>query len=504
MTRRWPAMLRPVRLDSPTAGSMARRGALGTIGVGAQGAVRFITSFLVGRIGGPAVLGVVQSAISTALLLSLLWPTTTGGTASKYVARARGKGDSVEAAAVAAHLAKRTLQAALLLAVISLPIWVAIDHGSLAQAASVAALVLGYSGYSFTRGLAFGAGQIPRATSWDVLAGTLGLTAMLAALAAGVRGTLLLLPLAGAYGLYAAAGWPWHAHSKPARALRRELDGFVALGVLGTLASTGFLQLSMIVVRVMDGTAHAGQYAAALALATPSSLLAGSLSLVLFPSMAEAWGRGDHEGFRRQTDQATRLLVVVMVPLLGALALCSRLIVSLVWGDRFVESADLLPVLLLAVLATTLGVASVNALTTSSQQGMLVSSAASVTGLVVGVLAWLVLAPSHGMLGVAIGYLCGTVVIAAVPVAVVWRRDSHHWSGLGVRLGVGILLAVTLVVIERTNNTSFLLDPLFAFGFWCGWLAIVPRDTRGALALIHRPGRGRRPHEPSPPPRSAG
>src|SRR3954469_17933400 len=91
-------MFRPLRLDQPTVGSLRARGVLSTIGIGVQGLLRFTISVIVGRVGGPAVLGVVNSAISGALFLSLLWPASSGAAASKFVARARGAGDDEEAA----------------------------------------------------------------------------------------------------------------------------------------------------------------------------------------------------------------------------------------------------------------------------------------------------------------------------------------------------------------------------------------------------------------------
>jgi O-antigen/teichoic acid export membrane protein len=473
---------------------MAHRAALGTIGVAVQGLVRFLTSLLVGRLAGDAVLGNVQSAISTALLLSLLWPTTTGSAASKFIARARGAGDTEQTYAVAAHLRMRTAQAALLLAVIAVPIWIVIDDGHLADALCVSALLLGYSGYSFTRGLQFGAGQIPRATFWDVCSATLGIVALVVTLLCGVRGGPLLLPLAASYTLYTIAGWPWGAKGALASPLRREIDSFVAIGVAGTLASTGFLQLSVIIGKVVDTDAHVGQYSAAMALATPASLLAGSLSLTLFPSMAEAWGRGDTAGFRRQTDLATRALVLVMVAALGGIAVGSRFIVAVLWGSEFERAADLLPVLLLAVLGTTIGVASVNSLSTRSQRGMVVASASSLAGLAVGAIVWAALARDHGVMGIAIGYLAGTVVVGGVPLVTVWRMDRQPWATLVGRLLLGVAVAAALLVVERTTGLSYRWEPLFVLGFLAFWLLLAHRDVRAALMVV----RPRRPVEVPP------
>ena len=481
-----PVMLQRVRLDSAESATIARRGLLSTLGVLFQGLARFVTNLLVGRIGGPTVLGAVATTLSTAQLLSLLWPTSTGNAASKFIAQARGRGDPAEASAVAAHLARRTLQAGSALSLLSVPIWTQIEHGSLREACVVVALVIGYSGYSFTRGLQYGAGQVARATWWDVTASAFGLLGVGVALLAGVRGTAVILPLAAAYILFTLASWPWCAQGRPAATLRREVDSFVALGVVGTLASAGFLQLSLIVARLSDGLAAAGQYAAALALATPPSVLVISFSQVLFPAMAESWGRGDVERVRRQTDQATRVLVVAMPLVFGALALCSPLIVRIIWGERYDRAATVLPVLLLAILANTIGTACTITLTSKSHRGMVTSTAASLVGMATGVLFWAILAPRWGVLGVAIGYLCGTTVISAIPLIIVWRADRHRWGGLTIRLAVGITVLAALLLGEHSLEPTIWLEPPIALAFVALWLGLMRNDARTALTLLNR------------------
>lgn len=140
------SLLRAVPLEERSHSSMARRGTLGMLGVLAQGGVRFLTNILVGRLGGPAVLATVASAASTAQLLSLVGPTTTGSAAAKFLAQARGRAESGEIAAVAAHLAHRTVQTAVALAAVAAPLWVLVDGGGWAEGLCVSLLVLAYSG----------------------------------------------------------------------------------------------------------------------------------------------------------------------------------------------------------------------------------------------------------------------------------------------------------------------------------------------------------------------
>lgn len=483
--RRLGAHVGPIHLDRPVTESLAKRGALSTAGLVAQGGLRFLTSWLVGRLAGKASLGVLASAIATSTLLSLLWPTTTGSAASKYLARARGAGDTAELLGVAQHLSRRTVQAMVLLSAAAIPVWVIVDGGTVASALSVAALAAALSGYSFTRGVLLGTGHVARATTWDAIAAATGLLLLAVALAAGLRGTLLVLPMAGSFAAYTLAGWPYRAKGAISRELRREVDHFVMLGVAGTIASTGFLQLSMVAVRRVTSLEDAGQYAAALSLATPASLLGASLSLVLFPSLAEAWGRGDVAAFRGQTDRAMRALTVVMVTIFADLALSSRLVVRVVWGSTYDHAARYLPVLTVAVLASTLGIVSVNALTTRSRRGMQLTTGASLAGMAVGVVVWLLAAPALGPQGIAIGYLVGTVCIAAVPLVAVWRSDAHRWHPLMLRLAAGMALLAALATAQRTLGLSLWLDPVVAALFTAVWWLLCRHDLH--LVPLPRP-----------------
>jgi putative peptidoglycan lipid II flippase len=462
-------MLTPIRLDEPTATTLARGGIFSTAGLLAQGILRFATTFLVGHLAGKAELGVVASAISMALTLAVLWPTSTGSAASKFLARARGAGDADETRVTASHLRRRTVETAAFLAVASVPLWILLDHGSWAAAVSVAALTLTYSGYSFTRGIQFGAGQIPRATAWDLTSVALGIAGLVVMLLFGVRGPVLVLPLVLAYGLYAMAGWPYAVNGRPATPRRRELDGFVALGAIGSLASTGFLQLSQIAAKLVGGDANAGQYAAAQSLATPAVMLAGSLSLVLLPSLSEAWGRGDREGFHKQSDQAMRALSVVMVAVFGSIIVCSRLLIGVVWGHRYAGAENLLPVMALAMLATNLAVVSINVLSTRSQRGMMLTTGASLLGMLVGATIWLIVARDMGNSGVALGYLCGCLVLAAIPITVVWRTDKHRWAAVFGKVALGLAVVGGIVALQRFAHLSIWLDPALTVGFLAVW-----------------------------------
>lgn len=479
------ALLGRIDLRTVSSAGVPVRAVLSTVGVFVQGVVRFLYSLLIGRTSGTAVLGEASAPVSLALFTSLLWPTATGTAAAKFVAIARGAGRPEEIESVGRHLARRTVQSSVVLALCAVLVARTVLHSTWGAAAMTGALALAYSGYAFTRGLQFGAGQVPRATFWDVGSAVLSLV-VLVLVVTSHSVALLLVPFVIGYGLYTVANWPQHAVGTLDARLRREIDGFVLLGVVGTLASTGFLQISNVLARAANSPHEAGLYAAALSLATPASLISRSFSLVLFPSMSEAHGRQDRASLRAQTDLGTRALVVAMVATFGVVIILSRVVLDLFYGDRFAAAGTVLPIMLVAVLFGTVVVAGVNYLTSTSQQGMRISASTSVIGLLIGCAAWAVLVPLYGVTGVAVGYLVGSAFITMPPLVIVWWREGHHWTGLAVRFVVATAALVALSAYEDRSDVSNLAAVGLAAAFLVAWLAASATDVRRVLPLIAR------------------
>ncbi len=503
-------LLRPLDVYAARDASVGGRGLVSVVGLAAQGLIRFAVLFVIGRFAGPVALGVVATAMATAALAILLWPTTSGQAASRFVARARGRGDPTEVAAVLTHLNRRFVLATGALAAIVVPVWVLIESRAdaavgpgqaavWAGGACVAAYLIGLAGQAYTRGVHYGCGAVTRVVARDVGTSLLGLAGVVALVAAGVRGLWLLTPVAGGLLVLSAGCWPWRIDPgagpgaapgaapapKPGLALRRELDRFVLYGSLGTLASAGLVQLSLLAARQAGDAAGAGQYAAATALANPLTLLSGAMSLVLYPTMAEAFGRGDRAAVGSQLDRGTRGLLVLVAPLVAVIAVLSPQLVALIWGSAYGETARLLPVILTAVLASMVAVPSVNALTSDDElPGIRTISLVSLIGLGVAVVGWLVLVPRLGVFGVSLGYAAGALTIAAYAVIRQWRAWRMPWSGPAVRvagLGVGALAMVAWVPAGASTSRVIAAGVLVA-----AWLAVSRRDLSIWTALLSR------------------
>lgn len=458
------ALLRPLRIESPPPqGRLVHRGLTSVAGLIVQGVIRLAITVAVARLAGVSDLGIVAGAMASAQFLILLWPTTCGQAASRFLARSRGAGDTAALLAVGDHLRRRLLLATAVLTLASVP--VSLARGlDVVGAACVAVFLWGVAGQQFTRGVHYGVGAVGRVVTLDIAFSLLGLLGLVLALAAGVRGAPLLLPPALAYVALSLACWPWSARStgatrstgptdraagaaeSPEVALRRELDAFVFFGSLGTLASAGLVQLSVLVADRL-GEQAVGHYAAAVNLALPLTIISGALSLVLYPTMSHAVGRGDIDDVRRQLDLGVRGLLLLVLPALTLVAALAPEVVGLAYGTGFADSARVLPILLLAVLASMIAVPCVNALTSRDSRGIVEIACASLAGLALAALLWARTAQTWGIVGVAVGYAVGAGLIALYGIGRAWAIYRPRWRSLATAVLAAVAVAVTLVVL---------------------------------------------------------
>ena len=231
----------------------------------------------------------------------------------------------------------------------------------------------------------------------------------------------------------------------------------------------------------------AGSFAAALSLATPASLASRSLTLVLFPSLAAAHGRGDMEGARRQTDVATRGLVGLSLATFGPLMLLSPALIDLLYRRADFESAKvLLPLLLAAVMATNIAAGAINSLLSREHRYSRLVVLASVVGAVVGLTWWVLRVPEGGVQEVALGFLVGSVVVGLAPLLATWRLDGHRWGALAARFVLGATVLGLGCWWQASANLGVLAQLAMAAGFVGLWLALSASDLRALLRAARR------------------
>jgi len=421
--------------------SLISHAALSTAGVLVQGLSRFAFTAVIGRVMGPADLAHVSAWLSLALILSLLWPTGAGNAASQFLSSAVARGQDPRRALRA--LEGSFWKSCVVMVALAVPIsviWLGADAG---DALAVAALVVTYSGYIFTRGVQIGLGRLVDTSVWDLVS-ALVTWALVVPVFVLDASTLLLWPITLGYAVFgirvlltahrghgaavvSGAGLGTSEQSNAGSASTVPTDNVPTDSVptrvmwhtirwnsLGLMASNGLIQFSMLFVFAVAPPVVAGLYAAAMALATPASMLSQAISQVLlarFSQWAETEPATAHTRFVRVFVGMSVLLTVIF----AAVAVASRLLLSLVFGEEYTGAALHLQILLVAVLAFSITLV-VNAYLQTVGRTAL-ATLASLSGLVLGLVVMVVLALVgwSGPLGAATGVLAGyllTMVLA--------------------------------------------------------------------------------------------
>jgi len=422
---------------------------------------------------GASELAHVSAWLSLALILSLLWPTGAGNAASQFLASALARGDDPRP--VLRALGSSFWKSCVVMVVVGVPIAIFLLRSDAADAVAVAALVVAYSGYIFTRGIQVGLGRLVDTSVWDLATALITWVLVVPVFLADLD-SLVLWPITIGYAIFgirvlatAHRGHPapmpvsvgvhpddaapgvviplgasattgsgsgvtsGNATSETAAVSAvptRLLWHTIRWNSLGLLASNGLIQFSMLFVFAVFPPLVAGLYAAAMALATPASMLSQAISQVLlarFSHWAETEPATAHRRFLRVLGGMSALLTVVF----ALVAVASGLLLQLVFGSDYSDAEAPLQVLLAAVLAFSITLV-VNAyLQTVGRTAQ--ATLASLAGLVVGLVVMVVLAlvgwwgPLAAAGGVLVGYLLTMVLAIGLALVRNTARSLPRW-----------------------------------------------------------------------------
>ena len=178
-------------------------------------------------------------------------------------------------------------------------------------------------------------------------------------------------------------------------------------------------------------------------------MLSLALGTVLVPPLVAAAGRGDRAAVHAQSDAIARRLTAIFVGLFGVLVIVSPLAIAVVWGAEYAKAATVLPILLVAVMLASIALGAATTLVSTRVRGPRAVALVNVSGLVVSLAVWPFLAPSHGTVGVALGYLIGSGWPRSACSPPCGGSSGSHWLDLAAKLVGGTLVVLVLAGLAR-------------------------------------------------------
>ena len=462
-------------------GGLATKAMLALVSKVAPGLATLIMNIAIGRLGGSVMLGLTQNIVSTASLSSLIYPSSAGVAASRYLASEGSQATGDGASAVASYLARQTLFITMSLAIITAAV-LALSEGYSHVTLFVSALmVIAVSGRAFTEGLHYGSGEGLRLANWSIFVAIGGTGGALCLLLLGVHNAWVLAPLALLNILFSVSSWPKRASKVRSKPLRREIHLFILLSVVGTFASSGFSQAAVLVGRFMNDLSYSGQYAAAFTLVTPIMLIASGLSSVLFPALAASHKSEEIKGIRQNLASLTSAIATVMICVFIPLSALSGLVVSSIWGPEFHLTPIILIILLPAVILSGIVVPSISAITSASNKGMAFSAASSLSGAVLGIITWILLGSSAPQVAVPIGYSIGTITIALIPYFLAWRHFRMSWARDFLLILSILFITTSLSLLSALEVIEMSISIVGSAILLVAWIVLRWRDMREML-----------------------
>jgi O-antigen/teichoic acid export membrane protein len=241
---------------------------------------------------------------------------------------------------------------------------------------------------------------------------------------------------------------------------------------LATTMSTVYHRTGHLLVRWFLGEHALGLYAAAARLVDFVRNLVSIGFVVIVPRFAQS--ADSPNALRRLARFSVAGIAVVGLPLMVGIFATAQVLVPLLLGPQYAESARLLP--WLAVYVVVAPLASLFSGTVLYALGKhreyLISTA---TGAAIAVIAYLVLVPLRGIRGASIAFVLGEAVVAAVAywLAPLAARDVWNNGLLKVATAGAGLMAVVLVLARalRVPTLAAAIAGGIVYLAFCGWLS---------------------------------
>lgn len=378
------------------------------VSVAAQGLGRVLTNILIGRMAGVEALGHAGTISAVAFGAALFGPGAFASALSKFVGRAQGEQDSREGRL--ATLLEGWSSCVSLGLALGVTLWAGLTL-SWSDALPSGLLALGACLYPAARARSFLRDQAPRASQADVLLTLVSLAGTAGLALGGVTGSWLLFPQTVALLAYSTlfAGREIHLARLPGEILE-----FTLLAMVGSLASAGVLQLTVLIARMDGGVSSAAYATAAFAVSTPLSFVASAVISALYPALARAIGAGERDRAMQVARASALTLGRLMAPPFFMISYFAPELITTLWGADFTPAAQLVAPMTSAILATTMAAPTVAYMTAGDRTGMRKSATLSVAGTLVGLVPWTVAALSVGsqMHLIGWGYLLSMALTA--------------------------------------------------------------------------------------------
>lgn len=452
------------------------------------GLTKLIFNVTIGRVFGATVLGSINIAISTSLLLSYIITTGFGPATVKFLAECRGR-DDIDAAksvfklilVLVVMLSMVVMSMALLFSsVVSERIGIEEDLFVISTV-----LIPLYALYMFYKNAYYGLGEIKKYAKIELLSDILFFISIVVFVF--YIKALLILPFIIMYIVFLIISlYDLRIHLTPSGTqstnIYKGVLAFAGISFIGTFASMGRANLSITLSGVYVDTISVGYYAAAYSILTIFQFAPLAVGRVIAPAFSYRYSQNNITSVGKLLNISTTYLLIVL-SLMGAIGIIlSSQILQIMYGTEFIYASTVLCIMIISIYISIIAMPSISSL--SSTKYIKIPNIAGVLGLVTSLGAWYILIPCYGIEGTAIGYLLGAIVNSLIPL-----YYARKFFRLNIRKNVSIVVTTAIILLlALTARTviSYYPDITSAMLFLLFFVALNRKDIMEIIFTIHK------------------
>ncbi len=422
------------------------------------GITQLIFNVAIARFFNPTILGEVNLALSTAILFSVIVSSGLNPANNKFVAEYLGRKKQEKIKHIFSFSLFTTIIFSILITIILILLKENIMNLFNITSYYLISLpiILLYSLYLLLKGMFYGTNQIKDYFKIEIISRIIFFISLMFVI---ITKSYFLLPFIVIYLLFVMLSLPklkeYITFNFKDKIIKKVIK-YAVIAFVGTFSSLARTRLSIIIPAIFLAKSEIGLFSVAFSLLTLFYFLLRAITLVMTPLISFKYGEDNKKDILNVLNLSNKYLTLCTILFSALTIILSKFILGLLFGQEYLVATTTLQILSLSALFTVIATPSVNTL--SATKYVHIPSITGVLGLVLSILSWILLVPRYHLVGIAIGFLIGSVVNALIPIYYAKKHFKPRSTlNLIIKGVLSFLVAIIFINIPLFSASIFTL-----------------------------------------------
>ena len=400
------------------------------------GLTNFTFNIVIGRVYGSGFLGVVSTALSTALLFSYIISTSFPVATAKYISEYIGKNKKNDANYVLRASLKYAISILLIFTISALLFYKEISNFfNIPEDIFIISIpiIFLYGLYSILRMAYYGFRNVREYFKNEIIADSIFFIA-LALIAFFTWRYDIYIPYILMYSIFIilAIYYFWKIFTikkypiENTRKIRKNFFTYAGIAFVGTFSSMAMRNLSIMLSNHYISSEYVGYLSAALSISTIFFLFPNAIERTILPEFSYIFGKGKKEDMTYLLNESTEYLMIIITIINSLGIIFSHIIIYIFYSMTFSYSIIILQILL-AIFWIRMVARPANSILSGTKY-VHIPNTGSLIALLTSLFLWFILIPLYGIIGTLIGFFIGVLIDANIAFFFAWKYYNLKYS----------------------------------------------------------------------------